>query len=601
VTAIADHVATEIRAAGLGSGDAVAVLGARDGRLPAVLLGVLASGARWVILDQALPPRVLARQLRAADARALIRCQPEDARQPTPGQLPLIDAGSSSLLTWPAGRSPVCQPRSARGYLGLSSGTTGEPKVIVTGERPLAHFLGWYPATFGLDAGDRFAMLAGLAHDPLLRDIFTPLVLGAVLCVPEQAWLRDPGRLTAWLRAERVTVAHLTPQLARLLATGGRDGQLLPALRLIALAGDQATSSDVSELRGLAPGARVVNFYGTTETPQAQAWHDVTDLGTTGHQTGHQNSHKNSHQNNHQAARAQLLPVGQGIDGAQLLVLGPHGQPAGVGELGEIAIRSRYLADGYADPALTADRFTVIPGGDADDRMFLTGDRGRYRVDGAVVLTGRADDQVKIRGFRVELGEVEAVLTAHPDVRQAFVIAEGSGERTLSAYVVPARAGVREQQLPEYAVPASVILVPALPLTPNGKVDAAALPRGPLRVNGGSPGELSSGTERVIAGVWREVLGLVRIGPHDNFFDVGGHSLTLVAVHAKLTRVLSRPVSVVDLFQYPSIRALAGHLDGAGRGGDLDRGLRRAAQRRERVRLRTPRRSQEQESVNDEH
>jgi hypothetical protein len=156
-------------------------------------------------------------------------------------------------------------------------------------------------------------------------------------------------------------------------------------------------------------------------------------------------------------------------------------------------------------------------------------------------------------------------------------------------------------ELPEYAVPADVTLVPALPLTPNGKVDAAALARSPLRANGGAPQELTSSTGRVIAGVWREVLGRARIGPDDNFFEVGGHSLTLVAVHAKLTRALDRPVSVVDLFQFPTIRALAGHLDGIGRGSELERGLRRAAQRRERARLRTPRRIQEQESVNDEH
>jgi amino acid adenylation domain-containing protein len=594
VTAIGDRITAAVRAADVAPGDAVAVLGARDARLPAVLLGVLASGARWVILDPALPPHVLARELRTANARALIRCQPEDSGQLEPGTLPLIDAGSIHPSARRAGRPPAGQPPSARGYLALSSGTTGEPKVIVAAERPLAHFLDWYPATFRLDAEDRFAMLAGLAHDPLLRDVFTPLVLGAVLCVPEQAWLRDPGRLAAWLRAERVTVAHLTPQLARLLAAGCRDGQLLPALRLIALAGDQATSSDVSELRRLAPHARVVNFYGTTETPQAHAWHDVTDLETAGHQP----------------VRAQPLPVGRGIDGAQLLVLGPHGQPAGVGELGEIAIRSRYLADGYADEALTADRFTVVAAGDAEDRVFLTGDLGRYCPDGTVVLAGRADDQVKIRGFRVELGEVRAALAAHPDVRQAFVTAADSGgERTISAYAVPARAGVREQQLrdhlraelPEYAVPADVTLVPALPLTPNGKVDAAALARSPLRANGGAPQELTSSTGRVIAGVWREVLGRARIGPDDNFFEVGGHSLTLVAVHAKLTRALDRPVSVVDLFQFPTIRALAGHLDGIGRGSELERGLRRAAQRRERARLRTPRRIQEQESVNDEH
>jgi amino acid adenylation domain-containing protein len=600
VTALSERIAAAVRAAGVRSGGAVAVLGARDGRLPAVLLGVLATGARWVILDPALPSRVLGRQARAARVEAVIRFRREDQAppvDPAAARLPLIDLellGSASPI--PAGQG---EPLSARGYLALSSGTTGEPKVIRTPERPLAHFLDWYPATFGLDAADRFAMLAGLAHDPMLRDVFTPLVLGAVLCVPEQLWLRDPGRLAAWLRAENVTVAHLTPQLARLLVTGCRDADtgFLPALRLIALAGDQATDADARDLRGLAPGARIVNFYGTTETPQAQAWHDVTDNGAVRHGASRPG-----------AGRAQPLPAGRGIDGAQLLVLGPHGQPAAVGELGQIGIRSRYLATGYADDWLTAHRFTAASGGDGEDRIFLSGDLGRYRPDGTVTLAGRADDQVKIRGFRVELGEVEAALAAHPDVRQACVIAaEGDGERVLRAYAVPARAGIQAQQLydymraelPEYAVPAGVTLLSALPLTPNGKVDTAALPRSPLRPVSGPAGELASGAERVIAGVWREVLGLVRIGPHDNFFEVGGHSLTLVAVQAKLTRLLARPVSVVDLFQYPSIRALASHLDGDGRGDELERGLRRAAQRRQRVRHGTRHHFQEQEFADD--
>lgn len=595
VMALSEHIASTVRATGVRPGGTVAVLGARDSRLPAILLGLLATGARWVILDPSLPPRVLRRQARTARAEAVIRFSRED-EVPLDGSaaapLPLIDLEPLRPIS-PIPRD-LGEPPPERGYLALSSGTTGESKVILTPERPLAHFLDWYTATFGLDVTDRFAMLAGLAHDPLLRDIFTPLVLGAVLCVPEQPWLRDPARLATWLRAENVTVAHLTPQLTRLLVTGCRetDTRLLPALRLIALAGDQATDADVRDLRRLAPGARIVNFYGTTETPQAQAWHDVTDPGAIRHGAG----------------RAQPLPVGRGIDGAQLLVLGPYGQPAGVGELGEIGVRSRYLAAGYTDYRLTAERFTATPDGDGEDRVFRSGDLGRYRPDGTVVLAGRADGQVKIRGFRVELGEVEAVLAAHQDVRQACVIAaDGDGERTLRAYAVPVRAGIQAQQLrgymraelPEYAVPVDVTLLSALPLTPNGKVDTAALPQSPLRPASGPADELAGGAERVIAGVWREVLGLVRIGPHDNFFEVGGHSLTLVAVQAKLTRLLERPVSVVDLFQYPSVRALASHLDGSGRGDELERGLRRAAQRRQRGRHGMRHHFQEQEFADD--
>jgi amino acid adenylation domain-containing protein len=468
-------------------------------------------------------------------------------------------------------------PAAGRGYLAFTSGTTGDPKPVVTPERPLAHFLDRYVAAHDLGPSDRFALLSGLAHDPALRDVFTPLAVGARLCVPEQGWLRDPERLAAWFADEQVTVAHLTPQLARLLHRGP-DGRRLPALHLVLLGGDQATEADVAGLRRLAPAARVVNAYGTTETPQAHAWHEVRATGDG----------------------ARPVPVGHGIDGSLLVVVGPSGDPAGVGELGEVVIRSRHLAEGYLDPALTAERFAATPGaGDPGDRLYRTRDLGRYRPDGSVDLVGRADDQVKVRGFRVELGEVEAALLAHPDVVAACAVATApaasggadGGERTVRAHAVPARAGVHPQELldhlrsrlPDHAVPAGVELRPALPLTPSGKVDRAALAV-PARVTGGGPaGELEGDTERAVAEAWRSVLGVALVEPTANFFELGGDSLAIIAVQARLVRRVGRDVPVVDLFRYPTVRALAAHLGGDGPGPGLDRAARRAAMRRNRA------------------
>ncbi len=452
-----------------------------------------------------------------------------------------------------------------RGYLALTSGTTGEPVPVLAAERPLAHFLAWYPARFGLGPDDRFALLSGLGHDPALRDMFTPMVTGARLCVPEQAWLPDPVRLAGWLRDEQVTVLHLTPPLARLLAAAGRP---LPAVRLIALGGDQATFGDVAAIREIAPAARVVSFYGTTETPQAHGCYEVTA----------------------RADDALPVPAGWGIEGSQLLVLGPGGEPAGVGELGEVVIRSRHLATGYTDPELTSRRFT---GG--ADRGFRTGDLGRYRPDGAVVLAGRADDQVKIRGFRVELGEVRAAILGHRDVKDGFVLPRTrDGERSLHAFAVPAHPAASETDvlahlrasLPRHAVPAHLTLLPELPLTANGKVDRDALARmSPDRAVPVAQ-DPASRTERVIAAAWRDVLGLPRISVTDNFFEIGGHSLAMAGVQARLERQLGVPVTMVDLFRYPSIAALAAWLDGQEPASAVDRTARRTAMRRERARRR---------------
>ena len=300
--ALAAAATAAVRAAGAAEGNPVAVLAIRDIRLPAILLGVLASGARWVVLDPDVPAAVLARQVAALGVRVVISFT-GTALDRLGFEGVILDIGelTDAEVSPPGAGSPSGSP-DTRGYLSLTSGTTGEPTPVLAAERPLAHFLDWYPAAFGLGQDDRFALLSGLAHDPALRDMFTPLVTGARLCVPEQAWLPDPVRLAGWLRDEQVTVLHLTPPLARLLAAAGRP---LPSVRLIALGGDQATFGDVAAIRLIAPAARVVGFYGTTETPQA---HGCYEVGAA-------------------ADDVLPLPAGWGIGGSQLLVLDPGGRP----------------------------------------------------------------------------------------------------------------------------------------------------------------------------------------------------------------------------------------------------------------------------------
>ncbi len=280
-------------------------------------------------------------------------------------------------------------------------------------------------------------------------------------------------------------------------------------------------------------------------------------------------------------------------------MLGCSGSPAAVGELGDVVIRSRRLADGYADPVLTDRYFGTVPGGDQADRFFRTGDLGRYRPDGSVVLAGRADSQVKVRGFRVEVGEISALLAGHPEVRQAYVAVRGPAhDQRLHAYIVPAGPGLSaarllgqlRSELPGYAVPADLTLLPALPVTPNGKVDVAALPRASGRPAQPAQ-ELIRPAERAIAGVWRAVLGVPRLGASDNFFDIGGDSLAIVAVHARLTEKFSAPLSVADLFRYPTIRSLADFIEGGSRDASLVRATQRAAQRRDRMSRRAARQS----------
>ncbi|MEV0388729.1 amino acid adenylation domain-containing protein [Nonomuraea sp. NPDC050643] len=523
-----------LRTAGVEPGAVVAVVASRVPELPGTLLGVLAAGARWVVIDSAHPPAVQERQIAAAGARAVLREREIELRE-----------GGTDL--------------PGAGYLSMTSGTTGDPKPVVTTERPLAHFISWYVRTFAVGSQDRFALLSGPSHDPALRDMFVPAAAGAELFVPEQELTRDPARLVAWLREHAITVLHLTPQLAAVLAG---TGVTLPDVRLAGVGGDRFTGAEAGRLRALVPHARLVAFYGTTETPQAHAWHELAE------------------------PYPEVVPIGRPVEGSEIIVVTADGRRAAVGELGEVVVRSRHLATGYLDPELTGRRF-------AGDR-FRTGDLGRRNPDGTITPAGRADDQVKVRGFRVELGEVEAALAACKDVRAAAARVEGG---TLIGYVVPARPGLAAHRvleelrrvLPGHAVPTEVVALPALPLTPNGKVDRAALRGRPVeqpKADGRPAQKVDGPTQKTVAQVWHAVLGMPRLGPDDNFFEIGGHSLAMAAVQARLKAATGREVPIVELFRHPTIRTLAAHLDGEGGSPGLDRAARRLAVRRDRLRNR---------------
>jgi hypothetical protein len=273
------------------------------------------------------------------------------------------------------------------------------------------------------------------------------------------------------------------------------------------------------------------------------------------------------------------------------------GQPAGVGELGEVLIRGRHLARGYLSGGrLDRGRFSTgrFSDGRVGESCYQTGDLGRYRPDGQVTLFGRNDDQVKVRGFRLELAEVEVALLAHPKIRTAAVVAGVErGETVLYGYAVASDAGLTVDSLrthlvgllPSHAIPPSLTILPVMPLNANGKVDRRALPRTTPRPPAtGITHQPATATERLIAGVWREVLGLPRVNADDNFFEIGGHSLAVVAVQARLSTLLQRQLDILDLFRHPNVRALGAHIDGSAAKPALDRAAQRVAARRDRSR-----------------
>src|SRR6185295_267345 len=273
----------------------------------------------------------------------------------------------------------------------------------------------------------------------------------------------------------------------------------------------------------------------------------------------------------------EVLPLGRGMEGVQLLVLNRAGRLAGIGEAGEIHVRSRHLARGYlGDEALTAGRFLPNPfTSAAGDRIYKTGDLGRYLPDGGVELSGRADFQVKLRGFRIELGEVEAALTRYPGIQEcvAVVREDSPGERRLAAYLVAAGAGPRARELraflverlPEYMVPSAFVTIPALPLTRTGKVDQRALPP---PAEGGS--EEDSAAERgpveeLLAGIWAGLLRVERVRSGDNFFELGGQSLLAARMASRVRNVLAVELPARAVFEEPTLAGLAATVERAQR------------------------------------
>lgn len=561
-----NRIADYLSAHGVAPHDIVAVYAHRSAPLVAAVLGILKAGAAFVILDPAYPAARLLDCLRTARPRAWLQMEaagalPEAleefaASSSMPCRLEIPRDGSAIeriLGKYSADDTTVAVEADDAACIAFTSGSTGRPKGVLGRHGPLSHFLPWQERTFKLEAGDRFSMLSGLSHDPLQRDIFTPLWLGAILCIPDPQII-GTTELSRWMAEERITFAHLTPAMARLLTGTAASDCRMPSLRYAFFVGDKLSRGDVSRLRRLAPKVMCIASYGTTETQRAVGYYPVPPEAEL------QDNRDN-----------EIYPLGRGIDGVQLLVLTDEKVLAGVGQLGEIYVRSPHLAKGYiADEAVTQARFLTNPfTGMKDDRLYRTGDLGRYLPNGDVVFAGRVDNQVKIRNFRIELGDIEAALGQHPQVRECAVRAAQAmpGEEWLLACVVPSREAspaipelrnFLRQKLPEHMVPAAFIFLDALPLTPNGKLDREALPA-PVRKRSQLESDFvtpRNAAEEELAGVWADVLKLEKVGVKDNFFELGGDSLTAAQIIAKANKAGFK-IDVTHILQNQTIAELA--------------------------------------------
>ena len=565
-------VAAQLAALGLGPGDVVALWAHRSAALVEGLLGILRAGAAFVVFDPVYPLARLLDYLELSQPKCLLTLP---AAGPLPAQLEaeLEKAGTRILSLPAAGFAPpekdfVAPELGADdlAYVAFTSGSTGKPKAILGRHASLTAFLPFIAENFGLDASDRHSLLSALSHDPLHRDVLMPLYFGATLVIPDGEQLFSPGYLVSWVFEQRLSLLNLVPAMLQLLVhaplypTGGGPLQL-PALRRVFTVGDVLQRADVDALYRLAPNATAINLYGSTETQRAVSYvvlprsldhlDPESELGT------------------HGLLKASL-PVGRGYDGVQLVLLNRQGGPTGVGEVGEIHMRSHYLARGYADPEQTREKFLANPWGTSpSDRLYKTGDLGRYLPDGQVEFLGRADFQVKIRGFRIELQEIEAALARIPAIDQTVVVVreDESGNKRLVAYYVP-REGMPEptvrelrtvlaENLPDYMVPATFVGLRALPLTQTGKLDRVALPPPPSVEETREYKAPTNAFEEELASLWADLLGRERVGADDNFFELGGHSLLATQVLSRIRDAFGVSLPLRTLFENPTVEGLA--------------------------------------------
>jgi amino acid adenylation domain-containing protein len=494
-------------AARLQPGEVTGILAERGPRLVLAMLACARAGAPFVVLDLAYPPPRLRRMLEICRPSLLLEAgaTPEGL-----SDLPRVPVSleADEALDAPLGAVDPDAPA----YLLFTSGSTGEPKCVAVSHHPLVNFVAWQERTFGLDAQDRFTLLSGLAHDPVLRDVFTPLSLGARLLIPSQKVLNSPGALPAWFTQARPTVAHMTPPLGQLLIAG-RERAVLPDLRYIFWGGDVLRRGLVDAVAARASNCESINFYGATETPQAAAFHRVPTIGDG----------------------EERLPIGRGIDGFEIL--------APDAASGPIVIRSSFLTLG---PVVEGRLPAPAPPRLQD---YATGDLGVRRPDGAVMIHGRQDDQVKIRGYRVEMAEVTACALAAPYIAQAITLNVGTNEAPrLGLFVQPLNpeltldpSAIRARlaaALPDYMVPERVTPLAILPLLPNGKIDRQALIA--LASDRPAVSTLRAATtpaEKAIVAEWSDLFGRP-VGLDDSFASLGGDSLSYVTAFLSLEEIL---------------------------------------------------------------
>ncbi|GAB2701750.1 non-ribosomal peptide synthetase [Kitasatospora kifunensis] len=538
----ANRLAHLLLARGVRPQDFVAVALPRTADLVVALLAVLKAGAGYLPLDPDYPGERIAYMLK--DAAPVLVITTSDT--PTGESVPRLLLDQQVTAGYPATDPGIAVPPAAPAYVIYTSGSTGRPKGVIVPRSALGNFLAAMRELVPMTAADRLLSVTTVAFDIAALELYLPLLSGAGLVLATKEAVRDPQALRELIARTGASVLQATPSLWQaLIAT---HPQALRGMR--ALVGGEALPAALAErLRELSD--RATNMYGPTETT---VWSTSAVLDQ----------------------RPGAPAIGRPLHNTQVRVLDGELRLVAPGVAGELYIAGEGLARGYLGrPALTAERFVADPYGPAGTRMYRTGDLARWGLDGSLEYLGRVDHQVKLRGFRIELGEIEAVLSAAQEVAQAVVLVreDQPGEQRLVGYVVPAAGEAPEPaalrrhaaaRLPDYMVPAAVVLLERLPRTPNGKLDRAALPEPAFEEAGRSGRGARTVQEQLLAELFAETLGRPAVPLEESFFDLGGQSLLAIRLVSRIRAVFDTELKLRHLFECPTVASLAAQLSGPG-------------------------------------
>ncbi|MFD6181644.1 amino acid adenylation domain-containing protein [Streptomyces goshikiensis] len=539
----ANQLAHLLREVGVGPEVTVGLCADRDVRLMVAVLGILKAGGAYVPVDPNDPVERRDGILDDAAVRIVVATAPLD----TGHRVIELDAELSVLAGRPT-ENPPLQPSACgdAAYLLYTSGSTGKPKGVVIEHRQLVSYTRAVIRRLGIDGPLRFAMVQPLTVDSSVTAFAPPLCTGGEVQLISRDVALDAGKLADWVQTWGVDCLKIAPSHLRALQSSSRFAELLPR-RLLVIGGEASDWRWLRALQRLVPHCRVFNHYGPTETSVGVLTLAVAD---------------------HPEAEWETAPIGVPLPGTQAHVVDLAGRPTPVGVVGELLIGGDNLARGYhRRDDLTAAAFVPDTlGGGPGSRLYRTGDIVRRLADGTIAFLGRRDDQVKVRGFRVALGEIEAALKSHPELRHAIVIVREDvpGDRRVVAYVEPhghefSTAGLERHlrtRLSPHMMPQAVVTLDRLPLSGHGKVDRSKLPR-PTEPAATAPLPPRNELERLVAQMWQEVFHTETVGTDQNFFDLGGHSLLVVELHHRLRAATGREIELLDLFQHTTVRAQA--------------------------------------------